>query len=283
MIPLLPILALAAALTFDGEGAGAGRTVDADLDPLDFFARKGCAIGPSTRAAARQAGLDQAAIDALADKWRDDPETVATGDWLVLPPQACTMTLPVVESALKLTDPDVQAAFSAADAYAGEDSPGCFLDGDKLRETTAVTRGWTADQAMIEYLRLVAQSMASGDLTFYTDSPLLTPYGIHLTTGSCGEVLPYREDARRGHEYLVENFDMIVRRNLQKVTCEYGGSWPAHDEAERLHNELQGISQHACLGFEAYLIVLGAGWYEGASLTEKGTPRPPLCHYPEAG
>lgn len=283
MIPLLPILALAVVLTSDGAGGGAKGTADSDLAPLDFFAGQGCAIGPSTRAAARQAGVDQAAIDALADQWRDDPETVVTGDWLVLPPQACTMTLPVVESALNLTDSEVQAAFSAADAYAGEDSPGCFLNGEKLRETTAVTRGWTADRAMTEYLRLVAQSIGSGDLTFYTDSPFLTPYDLHLMTGSCGEVLPYRDDARRGHEYLVENFDMIVRRNLQEVTCEYGGSWPAVEEAERLHNELQGISQHAWLGFEAYLIVLGAGWYEGVSLTEKGMPRPPLCHYPEAG
>ena len=37
---------------------------------------------------------------------------------------------------------------------------------------------------------------------------------------------------------------------------------------------------------DALAAALGVFWskgYEGASLTEKGTPRPPLCHYPEAG
>lgn len=248
-------------------------------DLTDFFATEGCAIGPATIPKAEAAGFDRAGIDALAEKWRNDPETVVTGDWLVLPPKVCTMKLPVIESELKLIDSDVQAAFSAPDAYLSDDSPGCFISLDELQKTTAAARGWSQDKATIEYLRLLGKSMASGEMTFYSDSPLRTPYGSHLTTGSCGEVLPYLEDARRAHDYLVQNFDQIVRRNLSEVTCEESSAWPSVDEQERLHNDLQGTSQHAWPWLEAFMVVHGAGWYDGITATEKGTPRPPLCHY----
>ncbi|MDQ7775702.1 hypothetical protein [Paracoccus aminovorans] len=251
-------------------------------DLADFLATEGCAIGPATAARAEAAGLDRAVVDALGDRWRDDPETVLTGDWLVLPPAACTIKPPVVESALKLTDPDVRAAFSAVDAHANDGSPGCFLDQDRLLDTTAAARGWTRDQATVEYLRLVGQSMASGAMTLYADSPLRTPYGSHLMTGSCGEALPYRDDARRAHDHLVQNFDRIVRRNLREVPCEYGSTWPSTTERERMHNDLRGTSHHAWLWFEAFMIVYPSDWYEGVAATEKGAPRPPLCHYADA-
>jgi hypothetical protein len=40
-----------------------------------------------------------------------------------------------------------------------------------------------------------------------------------------------------------------------------------------------GRVENAWLGLELQIIVLGLGWQEGASLTERGTPRPPVCHF----
>jgi hypothetical protein len=37
---------------------------------------------------------------------------------------------------------------------------------------------------------------------------------------------------------------------------------------------------NAWLWFEFDLISMAAGWRDGMTGTEKGKPRPPLCHYP---
>ena len=48
-----------------------------------FFAAQGCAIGPSTIAAAIADGNDLLTIEAYVATTRIDPKTVKTGDWLI--------------------------------------------------------------------------------------------------------------------------------------------------------------------------------------------------------
>ncbi len=39
----------------------------------------------------------------------------------------------------------------------------------------------------------------------------------------------------------------------------------------------EGRNGNAWLLFEFQVIAMGAGWYEGMTFIERGTPRPPLC------
>lgn len=245
-------------------------------DALDFFAGQGCAVGPATVAAAEQAGLAKADINALTQKAAAHPDTIQTGGWLVMPPDMCRMRLPDIESEISLTDPEVVASISAIDAHASEDSPGCFLDADGLMERLQAERGWSKERAFDAYLQLMAGSLASGEATFFSTDPLMTPWGIQIVTGDCGTGLPEIDQIREDHAYLVTNFDSIIRASAIGTECVDGAV------GTFFLSEQPDATQNAWTAFQAFLIIQGAGWYQGASLTEKGVPRPPLCRYPAA-
>lgn len=254
---------------------------DDHAELVDFFAGQGCAIGPSTRAAAMEAGFGAEQIDALAQEESARDGAVSGGGWLVMAPEACTIRMPDIGGAVQLTDPEVAARISAPDAYLDEDSPGCFLDGP-LVEALQASRGWDADTANLEYIRLLSRSLISGDLVFYSESILATPMGFQLTTGACADV-PLMPKIRRSHEFLTRNFDPIMRGLMANNLCDEGiGGFLPHDV-----NELPGLAEgtattNAWTPLEAMFVTLGAGWHEGMSATEKGQPRPPLCHYDAA-
>lgn len=268
----LPVLALPLALNL----ACAAQAQGAGPDPLDFFAGQGCAIGPATRAAARQAGLEAAAIDALAEAAAGNPGTIRTGDWLVLPPDMCRMRPPDIESEIALTDPEVAASITPIDEYESLGGWGCFLDMDRLLERLPAERGWSKERAYAAYRQLVAGGLARGELAFFSTDPLVTPWGIQVVTGDCGADLPDIDLIRADHDHLVANFDAIIRASAVGTECTYGaiGTFFPFEEDKAPPN--------VWTGFQAMLITLGAGWQEGISLTEKGVPRPPLCQYPAA-
>ncbi|MBK4216447.1 hypothetical protein JJJ17_10965 [Paracoccus caeni] len=247
-------------------------------DLIDFLAGQGCAIGPSTRAAAITAGFTEEQIDGLAALAKPDPETIETGDWLVLPPSQCTIRVPVIDHALNLDDPDVALTFSDIDAHAADGDPGCFLDSDALRRGLRLSRGWDNDRATIEYIRLVGASLASGDMAFYGDSPLRTPVGFSLLRGDCAQI-PQIKEIRNSHRVLIENFDHIIRENAKLLNCTEDAP-PNSMKFDDIIAKLDGRpNTNAWLWMEGMMIVLAAGWYEGMTGTEKGIPRPPLCHY----
>ncbi|SFB10972.1 hypothetical protein SAMN03159496_01919 [Rhizobium sp. NFR07] len=241
----------------------------------DFFAGQGCAIGPATYDAAIRAGFEPEAIDRLKEKARADEKTVITGDWLVLSPQACTIRIPKIESAIRLGDPEVVKSTSAKDAYSADGDPGCFLVGS-VYEEVITTRGWFPDIANLEYIRFLAEGIASGTLSFYSPDPLRTPPGVMITSGECADV-PSMADVRRSHALLVEHFDTFVRAYLND-DCEKGGM--AMIEVGDMTKKLGGESRvNAWTFFEVEMIARGAGWWEGMGAKEKGAPRPPMCHY----
>jgi hypothetical protein len=242
----------------------------------DFFAGQGCAIGPGTYDAAIRSGFEPAAIDSLKEKARADEGTVVTGDWLVLSPQACTIRMPKIKSAIRLTDPEVVKATSARDAYAADGELGCFINGEQIYEGASVTRGWSPDIANLEYIRFLGEGLVSGQLAFYSPDPLRTPVGFMITNGECADV-PTMTEIRRSHDLLVEHFDTFVREYL-KEDCEEGGM--AMIEVGDMTRKLGGESRvNAWTFFEVEMIARGAGWWEGMGAKEKGAPRPPMCHY----
>ena len=245
---------------------------------LEFFAGQGCAIGPTTRAAAIAAGYNAHEIDLLGARAWPDSGTVWTRGWLVLPPSICQIRVPEVNNLIQLSDPEVIASLSAPDAYTSQGEPGCFLSADILQEQVQKTRNWDEDTAFVEYLRFLSASLISGDLAFYSDSPLKTPAGFIVATGECANI-PLMPAIKRNHELMIKHFGAFIRANAANTICEYGGSimgagW--HEIADTLTD---GKNTNAWLSFEYQIIAMGAGWYEDISYTNHGMPRPPLCHY----
>lgn len=248
-----------------------------DTQLVDFFAGEGCALGPTTRALAVEAGFEKAAIEALMQTARADPESVETGDWIVLSSASCKIRPPQVKSELRLDDPEIKSRISAIDLYADQGEPGCFLNADTLYEELMVTRGWLPDKALREHLRLLSENLVTGDLAFYKDDILSTPAGLQVTSGDCADV-PNMEEIRRSHHVLIDNFDLLIRADMENAVCETEGSpsW----QALQLFPELTGgESSNAWMAMEMRFILMGSGWIEGITMTDKGTPRPPLCTY----
>ena len=176
---------------------------------VDFFAGQGCAIGPASREAALAAGFSDEQIDTLVAEEAARDGAVSTGGWLVMAPAACRMRPPEIGGTLQLTDPEVVAVISAPDAYADQDSPGCFVNSD-LMARLQETRGLDPDTSFEEYIRLIGRSIISGEMAFYSDSILVTPPGYQSMNGICAEV-PAAAEIRRNHDYLIQNFDPLVR------------------------------------------------------------------------
>jgi len=247
---------------------------------IEFFSERGCAIGPITKLAAIDAGFELEKINQLSDDARKENGTVVTGDWLVLSPAICKMKPPKISNRILPTDQEVLESVSAIDAYASGGDPGCFLDSEKLQNLVQKTRNWDEDTAFLEYLKFLSSSIISGDLSFYSDSPLRTPVGFILTSGKCAEI-PLMPEIMRNHTLLVKHFDEYIRAstNAGDVICGPGESMMSmewHDIANDITN---GKNTNAWWWFEFQIIAMGAGWYEGISPTNKGSPRPPICHY----
>lgn len=233
----------------------------------DFLGKHGCVIGPGTRDAALKAGFAEAAVD----QWMG---AIPAENWQMV--DDCTITPPDITPILKLTDPEVQASFSSPDQ--SDEVAGCFLDNDLLREELQRRRGWSADKALTEYIALVGASLVSGEMAFYDESLIILPGGFTLLTGTCGDAFPKTDDARENHAFMIENFDALIRKNAEGVSCKSDTTWNM-DIAEYAADLSQSPRPNAWIGMELWMIGTAAGWREGMTMTSKGMPRPPACHY----
>jgi hypothetical protein len=251
----------------------------ANGDPIKaFLAVNGCVIGPSTIESAVEQKIDRQVFEAYVSAVRSQPRTVQTGEWLVLPPDACTILLPVVVSEGKITDPEVIGSLSDINAYAKDGDIGCFLDPDKLTKTLMVTRLWSFEKVQQEYVRFLGASVIAGDLSFYSTDPLRTPPGFIATSGPCAST-PDLPDIKRNHRLLVEHFGAMLRADAAgEAFCEMGSA-PSWKLPEIIKKITANQSSNAWMFFEVKLIALSAGWYEGTSSSNQGSPRPPLCRY----
>ena len=258
------------------------QTTPATID--EFFAGEGCAIGPTTRHAALAEGFKESDIDALVNEVKLDEHTVVTGEWVVLPPEMCTIRLPSPSGALALSDPEVMAATSSTNTYYSEtyshkDDLGCFLSSSKLHDNLRQSRGWDDYTISLEYARMLGSAIAQGNASFYSSSPLRTPPGYQLLTGECANA-PMMPEIRESHAFLQDNFDSLIRTLGQSLACD------SDTNIVMVYNEnVAGTLQeeppsNAWQGMEIMMIAIGAGWYENMSATAPGAPRPPLCHYP---
>jgi hypothetical protein len=246
---------------------------------------QGCTFGTDSPTAALAAGFDDATIDRLITTALAYGGARREGYYVVLERQLCTIRLPDnIASPYTVSSPEIVAITSAIDAYAADGTPGCFLV-DPIEAFHAL-EGGDLDAGFDAYLQFIASNLISGDLRYYGPSPLETPRGFLIVTGSCAEAVD-SEAIRSNHFYLTKGFGEYTRQLGERMSCT--GSQPV-DWTIPLAEMLQGINptdpvesqpeHNAWLWLEYQMIARAAGWYEGMSGTEKGTPRPPLCHYP---
>jgi hypothetical protein len=267
--------------------AQAAHADDAEL--LAFLGGHGCTIGIDSREAADEAGFDADQIDALVSTTLANGKADQQGQYVVLDQDICTIRLPDVQSDYTIASPEILAITSAIDAYAADGQPGCFL-GDALFVFDGL-KGGKSGAGFADFIAFIGAGIIAGDLRFYSPSVLRTPVGFQNVRGPCAAV-PDIEVINRSYSALATGFGGYVRALGAEVPCNddqneglsYDTSVMARYTATVQGYDLAADEQdqpniNAWLWFEYDLITMAAGWHEGMTGTERGTPRPPLCHY----
>lgn len=262
--------------------------VNSPLSLVDFMGAQGCTFTPERDIATRVAGFDPYEIDRLITTSLANGTARMEGDYVVLSPSICTIRQPQIESRWSVDSPEVQAVapYIREEFESGgevEVTEGCFLN-DPSTLFTELAVG-DADVGNAAYIAFLGASIISGDARFYAPTPLATPRGFQVTTGDCARA-PNVPAIVDNHLFVEGAFGDWVRAVGDDTQCGEDLSW----QNLQIAVELQGVeidalgddttTYNAWLGFEFQLIAMSAGWFDGMSATEKGTPRPPLCHYP---
>ena len=262
---------------------------NANPELLEFMGGQGCTFGADRGAVATATGLSVDTINAFIAQSLDDGTAVQERDYVVLGEKVCTIRLPVIDGAYTIASPEIVAMTSPVDAYAADGAPGCFLI-DPLLAFDAMN-GSSRGAGFADYIAFVGAGLVAGDLRFYSPSVLRTPFGFQNVKGPCAAV-PDIEVIDRSHLALTTGFGGYIRALGAETPCEgdqsgdlsYDDSVMARYTATVQGFDLSDKAQdqpriNAWLWFEYDLIAMAAGWHEGMTGTEKGTPRPPLCHY----
>ncbi|MGK7754775.1 MULTISPECIES: hypothetical protein [unclassified Roseovarius] len=249
--------------------------------PGELLANHGCVVGPKDVMAAD--GVPQNRLDELsayAEAALDAGEAERQGDWIVLEAEICTILPPEIESSYDIESSLVQRHVSAVDANAEVGEHGCFIASEGIQNDLVALEGLSPDAAAVAYLEMIAQGVRSGRVTFFSDDPLRTPSGFQALTGACAEV-PQIEAIRRSQTLMLEHFDTIVRENAKRVTCAANANPVTIEVAQVLSDATDGESVNQWTMMEVLLLSIGAGWIEGVTATQRGTPRPPICSHVE--
>ncbi len=249
----------------------AGQGAAADVFD-DLIAREGCAVGPPVLERAADAGLDPTDVTARAGVYLITGQAEEVGDWIVLGPEACTLSPPEPETSLTLDDPLVQSFVAPDGSF---EDHGCFLvDPVQITDLLVLNRGMEADAATRDYRAFLATGLARGELTFFSADPLRTPPSFQVMTGDCAG-LGSADEIAAARAWRDANFDRLLRLASAELPCDPDISLMDLGTLPEARLDEAG---NAFVLFEVFLIALGAGWIEGAGPTEKGQPRPPLCN-----
>jgi hypothetical protein len=270
----------------------AGTPAVADTELLAFMGGQGCTFGPASRAAAEATGFSADTIGALVAQSLSDGTAVQQGEYVVLGEAVCTIRLPDIRSAYSVSSPEIAAITSAVDAHASDGMPGCFVVG--ASELFDKMNGGVPGAGFSEHIAFIAAGLMAGDLRFYSPSILQTPIAFQSLAGACAEV-PDIPVLRDSHVALTTGFGEYVRALGAAMPCAGASSGDLPFEQSvmaRFTATIQGVDPNvpledqprinAWLWYEYDLIGMAAGWHEGMTGTDRGTPRPPLCHYDEA-
>ena len=259
----------------------------ADDGLTEFLGGQGCTIGGESSAAARDAGYTSAQILELAEAALAAGDAARHGNYVVLDGDICTIRLPQIPSRYSTDTPKIRAvAPFVREVYdlGGTETvdEGCFLGGgsDLFRSL----EGGDPKAGFEAYIAFIGSGLTSGDLRFYEISPLKTPVGFQIMTGeACTQGANY-DDINRSHDFIDSGFADYVRFVGANTPCGEDVTAGATQFAAQMQgfdfdrDLLDQPRINAWLAFEFDFITRAAGWYEGMTDTDRGTPRPPLCH-----
>lgn len=263
-----------------------GAPAAANPQLLDFMGGQGCTFGTESHAAAVASGFSETEIDGLVDQSLAEGTARREGDYVVLSESVCNIRVPDLSSPYSASSPEIMATTSGRDVFAADGFPGCFLN-DPIGAFD-VLRGKGQRSGFLDYVGFVGAGIAAGELSFYGTSPLSVPPGFMVVQGPCAED-PRIDDIRRSQLMLRALFGPMIREMGEENTCGPEAKPTATieqmDSLIRLQGgdpesvENVGDGVNAWMWMEIFMLTAAAGWHEGMSATDMGTPRPPLCHY----
>lgn len=267
---------------------GATPALADDVALLGYMGGQGCTFGVQSTAGAVAAGFDAVEIDLFITGALERGEASQQGVWIVLDESICTIRLPDIQSRWSVTDPEIIAMTPFyRDEYemSGEIiiDEGCFFE-DAITQFNGLNSG-DIEAGFKDYVALIATGIIAGDIRFYSDSPLRTPITFQRMTGACSNVANI-DDIARSQPVISDGFDAWVRAAGAYNVCDVDSfSWPpmidirlqGYDPDVELEDQ---DAVNTLMGFEWMFITMAAGWHDGQSATQRGVPRPPLCHYP---
>jgi hypothetical protein len=260
--------------------------VAANPELLAFMGGQGCTFGAESRADAVEAGFTEAEIDTLIEQALAQGDAQREGNYVVLGEAICDIRVPNLTSTFRVSSPEIVAMTSGIDDYAADGYPGCFL----MDPATAfdALRGQGQRAGFSDYTAFVGAGIASGQIAFYGPSPMSVPPGFQIVDGPCADVSNI-DDIRRRQATLRAVFGVMIRDMGETNVCG-PDAWPSATieqmdflirvqggDPENLETPGDGIN--AWMWMEIFMLTVAAGWHEGMTGTDKGTPRPPFCHY----
>lgn len=260
----------------------------ADERTFAFLGALGCTVSEASRDALADAGFLEPYTNAIIDDALMRGVARQYGSYVVLDESVCTIRLPEITSRFSVDDPEVRALapfireeYSDGERIRVEEE--CFLE-DPARAFT-LFNGGAGPEGFNDFIAFIGAGIIAGDVRFYTTSPLVTPPGFQIVTGECAEVANIA-DIQASHAHIASHFGEYVRFVGANTVC----GEPVTHEAGVFTAEMQGYDMdvdisdqppvNAMLQFEFLFITMAAGWHAGMTGTDRGTPRPPLCHYP---
>jgi hypothetical protein len=225
-------------------------------------------------------------IERLVDQSLAEGTAQREGNYVVLSESVCDIRVPDLSSPYSASSPEIVAMTSEPGVFAADGFPGCFLN-DPSGAFDAL-RGEGEGSGFLDYIRFVGAGIAAGELSFYGTSPVSVPPGFMVVQGTCAEI-PQKDDIQRSQLMLQALFGPMIREMGEENTCGPEAMPTATIEQmdalirrqggdpESVENVGDGVN--AWIWMEIFMLTAAAGWHEGMSATEKGTPRPPLCHY----
>lgn len=261
----------------------------ADQRTFEFLGGHGCTVSEASLDALANAGFLEPYTNAIIADAIARGVAKQEGDYVVLDESICTIRLPDIQSDLTTTSPEIQAMAPYERTvleYDGVEDvyEGCFFK-DPMTLFTDLADG-DEDKAYANYIRFLGAAIMSGDARFYSRSPLVTPASLQIVTGECARA-PNASEIMESHDYILSGFGDYVRFAGENTPCGEGlsyklGAFIAEAQGADMGDDFKfrrGVN--AMAAFEFQLIAMAAGWYDGQSATDRGLPRPPLCHYTE--
>jgi len=267
-----------------------------DAALLGYMGGQGCTFGVQSMAGAVAAGFDAVDIDMFITEALERGDASRQGLYTVLDESICTIRLPDVQSPTLVNSPEVMAIapyISETEEIGGERivTEGCFLENGQ--DLFKAMNDGDEDAGNAAYLRFLGAGIIAGELRYYAGSPLATPRGFQLTVGKC-DAAPNLEQVKETQPLIAEYFAEYVRRVGEVTVCgERAGNLPQIaaevlrlDLSESGDGDDNGATWGATWGaawmwLEWDIIMRAAGWYDDVSANNRGTPRPPLCHFPD--